>query len=123
MPTEKSEFFPDAVRAQWALVRSGGLLALLCGFVYLTGLGSVHLWDDDETYFAQTAREMFERGDWVVPTFNQELFSHKPPVMFWLMIASYSLFGVHEFAARLPAAIFGLANVWLVWRLCSRATR
>ena len=100
--------------------RHGLLLTLLCGCVYLIGLKTTHLWDDDETYFAQVAREMFERGDWIVPWFNQELFSHKPPVMYWLMMGSFHLFGVNEFAARLPAALFGLANVLLVWRLGRR---
>lgn len=95
-------------------------LVVLCGLVYLVGLGATHFWDDDETYFAEVAREMHQTGDWIVPRFNRELFSHKPPVMFWLMAGSFRLFGVSEFAARLPAALFGLATVLLVSRLGAR---
>ena len=93
------------------------VLVALAGVVFLTGLGGTRLWDDDETFFAQTAREMYERGDLVVPWFNQTLFSHKPPFMYWIMIGAYHVFGVTEFASRLPSAVFGIASVLLVWRL------
>ena len=93
------------------------VLVALAAVVFVTGLGGTQLWDDDETFFAQTAREMFERGDLVVPWFNQALFSHKPPFMYWMMIGTYHVFGVTEFASRFPSAIFGIASVLLVWRL------
>jgi len=96
------------------------VLVALCLLVNLAGLGRTHFWDDDETYFATVAREMHLRQDWVVPWFNGELFSHKPPMMFWLMAGSFRLLGVNEFAARLPAAVFGLGTVLLVWRLGGR---
>lgn len=98
-------------------LREGLVLVVLAAVVFLTGLGGTRLWDDDETFFAQTAREMFERGDLVVPWFNQTLFAHKPPFMYWMMIGAYHIFGVTEFASRLPSAIFGIASVLLVWRL------
>lgn len=98
-------------------VRQGLVLFAVAAIVLLVRLGATRLWDDDETYFAQVAREMYERGDLVVPWFNQALFSHKPPFMYWMMIGSYHVFGVTEFAARLPAALFGIATVLLVWRL------
>ncbi|HLJ11376.1 MAG TPA: glycosyltransferase family 39 protein, partial [Planctomycetaceae bacterium] len=98
-------------------MRQGLLLIAVASVVFLTGLGGTRLWDDDETYFAQVSREMFDRGDLVVPWFNQALFSHKPPFMYWMMMAAYQVLGVTEFAARLPSAIFGTATVLLVWRL------
>lgn len=100
--------------------RQGILLLLLSALVFVSGLGATHLWDDDETFFAEVAREMFVRGDFIVPWFNQELFAHKPPVMYWLMMGAFQLFGINEFSARLPAALFGIANVLLVWRLGTR---
>ena len=93
------------------------MLVALAAVVFLTGLGGTRLWDDDETFFAQTAREMYERGDMVVPWFNQTLFAHKPPFMYWMMIGAFQVFGVTEFASRLPSAMFGIASVLLVWRL------
>jgi 4-amino-4-deoxy-L-arabinose transferase-like glycosyltransferase len=98
-------------------VRQGLLLTLVGLVVFLTGLGSTHLWDDDETFFAEVAREMNERDDMIVPWFNQRLFAHKPPFMYWMMIGAYRLFGVTEFAARFPSVLFGLATVLLVWRM------
>src|SRR5436190_3239767 len=98
-------------------LREGLVLVALAAVVFLTGLGATRLWDDDETFFAQTAREMFERGDLVVPWFNQTLFAHKPPFMYWMMIGAYHIFGVTEFASRLPSAIFGFASVLLIWLL------
>src|SRR5258708_28900084 len=98
-------------------LREGLVLVALAAVIFLTGLGGTRLWDDDETFFAQTAREMFERGDLVVPWFNQSLFADKPPFMYWMMIGAYHVFGVTEFAARLPSALFGIATVLLLWRL------
>lgn len=98
-------------------VRHGLLLVCIAGTVFFTRLGATHLWDDDETYFAQTAREMMDRDDLVVPYFNGTLFTHKPPFMFWMMVGAYKVFGVTEFAARLPSAVFGIAVVLLTWRM------
>lgn len=97
--------------------REGLLLVALCAIVFLTQLGATHLWDDDEGFFAETAREMLERGDLVVPWFNGELFAHKPPFMYWMMMGAYRVLGVNEFAARLPSALFGCGTVLLVWRI------
>ena len=77
--------------------------------MFLTNLGGSRLWDDDEPKNARCGAEMLERGEWVVPTFNDELRDHKPVLLYWAMIASYSAFGVNEFAARLPSALSCLA--------------
>ena len=62
------------------------------------------LWDRDETYYARAAVEMLETGNWLVPAFNGEVFAHKPPLAYWLMAASFSVFGENEFAARFVSA-------------------
>ncbi|MHC4178101.1 MAG: ArnT family glycosyltransferase [Planctomycetota bacterium] len=85
--------------------------------VLFTNLGSVALWDEDEPLYACCAREMLQRGDWVVPTFNGEMFPEKPPLMFWLMMGSFRLFGVTEFAARFPSAVFGIGTGLLTYHL------
>lgn len=97
-------------------LRHGAAIAAIAAVMYFTGLGATHLWDDDETFFAETAREMYERGDAIVPWFNGQLFAHKPPFMYWMMMASYRLFGVNEFAARFPSALFGIATALLTWQ-------
>ncbi len=84
--------------------------------VFFTNLGAVALWDEDEPLYATCAREMLQRGDWVVPTYNGDVFPEKPPLMFWLMIAGFKAFGTTEFAARFPSAVCGvLAAVVTYW--------
>jgi 4-amino-4-deoxy-L-arabinose transferase-like glycosyltransferase len=78
-------------------------------------LGGPRLWDRDEPRNAACAREMLERGDWVVPTFNAELRVLKPVMKYWLMISAYKVFGVNEFAARFWSAVFALATVWATY--------
>ncbi len=78
--------------------------------VLFTNLGGAGLWDNDEPYYAACAREMLDRHDWVVPTFNGSLFPEKPPLMYWMMMAGFKVFGVHEFGARCGAALCGVAT-------------
>ena len=85
--------------------------------VLFTNLGAAALWDEDEPLYASCAREMLQRGDWVVPTFNGEIFPEKPPLMFWLMMSSFQLFGVTEFAARFWSATLGVGTALLTYHL------
>ncbi len=85
--------------------------------VFCPGLGATRLWDEDEGFFASAAAEMYARGDWIVPYFNGEMFGHKPPWMYWMMMLGYGLFGVGEFGARCLSAVFGIATVLLTYRL------
>ena len=93
------------------------LLLVLSLLVLWIGLGSARLWDQDEGYYASVAGEMHARGDWLVPTFNDELFAHKPPLMYWGMLLGFECFGVNEFAARCVSAIFGMGMVLLTYWL------
>lgn len=92
-------------------------IALVAGVVFFANLGGPKLWDDDEPRNAQCAREMFERGDPIEPTFNHEPRTDKPALVYWLMMGSYSLFGVNEFAARFPSALLGVGTVLLTYHL------
>jgi 4-amino-4-deoxy-L-arabinose transferase-like glycosyltransferase len=85
--------------------------------VLFTNLGAVALWDEDEPLYASCAREMLQRGDWVVPTFNGEMFPEKPPLMFWLMMGCFRLFGVTELAARFSSAVLGVGTALLTYHL------
>ena len=59
----------------------------------------------------------------MVPSFNGRMFPDKPPLMFWMMMAAYQVFGVTEFAARLPAAILGVATALATYALGKRRSR
>lgn len=100
------------------------IAGLFVVFVYFFGL-TIPLVGPDEPRYAQVAREMFERGDWVTPTLGGYDWFEKPALLYWLQIASYHLFGVTEFAARFGSALFGLgtiAGLWLVGRAVEQNT-
>ncbi|MBI2480376.1 MAG: glycosyltransferase family 39 protein, partial [Planctomycetia bacterium] len=83
------------------------LVAAVTSVVMFTNLGGPRLWDRDEPRNAECAAEMQARGDWVTPVMNAELRTHKPVLLYWLMMTAYSVFGVNEFSARFWSA--GLA--------------
>lgn len=95
--------------------RLGLLLAV--SLVFFTGLGSPWLFDEDEPKNAECGREMYVRGDWLVPTFNEDLRTDKPILIYWLMLSSFHLFGVSELTARLHSSILSVGSVLLVWQL------
>lgn len=93
------------------------IVALIGAALYFINLGATRLWDVDEAIFSRASVEMMERGDWVTPYFNGQMFGHKPPVMYWCQMAAYWLFGTNEFAARFFSAVFGVATMLLTYEL------
>jgi 4-amino-4-deoxy-L-arabinose transferase-like glycosyltransferase len=85
-------------------VREWILLAGFCTFLFFYGLGQFGLVGADEPRYAQVAREMFERRDWIVPTLGGAAWLEKPPLYYWQAMASFHLFGVRDWAARWPSA-------------------
>ncbi len=96
------------------------VLLSLCGLLLFWGLGATGLTDRDEGRNAEAGREMLETGDWITPTFNYEPRFYKPALLYWLMSGSYAAFGVDEFAARFPSALFGTALILLQYWFISR---
>jgi 4-amino-4-deoxy-L-arabinose transferase-like glycosyltransferase len=96
------------------------LLVAVAASLFLVNLGGPSLWDIDEGNNSEASREMMEADNLVVPTFNFELRTDKPALLYWLQIGAYSLFGVNEFAARLPSALAALATVLLTYELGRR---
>ncbi|MGA2796067.1 MAG: glycosyltransferase family 39 protein [Thermoguttaceae bacterium] len=92
-------------------------ILVAAAIIFFTCLGAASLWDEDETLYASISREMLQRGDWVVPMFNGHLFPEKPPLMFWLMIAGFEIFGQSEFAARFFSAVLGVGTALVTYHL------
>jgi hypothetical protein len=105
---EKVEFSSQEVKAVL-------IIFCICLFIFFYKLGDRPLWEYDEAKHAQVAKEMLLRGDWVTPTFNGENFYDKPVLHFWLVMISFLVFGVNEFAARFPSALLGMGGVFLVY--------
>src|SRR5664280_359919 len=80
-------------------------------FFFIPFLGSVHLFDWDEINFAESAREMIVTGNFSRVQIDFHPFWEKPPLFFWIQVLSMKLFGINEFAARLPNAIIGIVTL------------
>jgi 4-amino-4-deoxy-L-arabinose transferase-like glycosyltransferase len=87
------------------------IYAALAAILYLPGLGRPALWEPDEGRYAEIAREMVVSGDYVTPRDDFELYFEKPPLVYWAEAAAIGIFGVNEFAVRLPAALFSIGQV------------
>jgi 4-amino-4-deoxy-L-arabinose transferase-like glycosyltransferase len=81
------------------------LLAGFCGFLFFYGLAYLGLIGADEPRYAQVAREMFARHDWITPTLGGKPWLEKPPLYYWQAMVAYRLVGVSDWAARLPSAV------------------
>src|SRR6266576_314580 len=93
------------------------MLAVVFAAVFLGSLFSPPLLDDADSTHAEAAREMFVSGDYVTLHINGVRYLEKAPLPYWLVVASYHLFGINEFSTRLPMAISVLllgvlARVW-----------
>ena len=81
------------------------LIALAVMSIYLFMATRTTLWDRDEPRFARATVEMIESGNYLVPTFNNDLWPDKPVMFYWLMSLPIRLFGPTEFACRFFAAV------------------
>ncbi|HEX8077956.1 MAG TPA: glycosyltransferase family 39 protein, partial [Chthoniobacterales bacterium] len=81
----------------------------------LAGTWTIPLVDRDEPRFAEASREMRERGDFVIPYFNDKYRFDKPAFIYWTQIASYRAFGENDFAARFPSAVAAALTALLLF--------
>ena len=95
------------------------LLAFIAFYFY--GLGHLPLVGPDEPRYAQVAREMFLRGDWITPTLGGHTWFEKPALLYWMEIAAFRVFGVHDWPARLGPALCGVLTVVAIWLLTRKA--
>lgn len=92
-------------------------IVIILGFlVYFSNLGGTSIYILDEAKNAGCAMEMMQRGDWIVPTFNAQLRTDKPPLHYYFMRASYVVGGITPFAARFFSAVAGLLMVIVVYK-------
>ncbi|NNE30158.1 MAG: glycosyltransferase family 39 protein, partial [Saprospiraceae bacterium] len=96
------------------------ILLLLGALFFIPFLGGVHLFDWDEINFATIAQEMVLTGDYLQVKVGGHPFWEKPPLFFWLQAISFTVFGINEFAARLPNAITGIVTLLLLYYLGKR---
>ena len=96
------------------LVWLSALWLLLIGWLaFFWNLGSTGLIDETEPLFAEAARQMIVRGDWITPFFDGETRFDKPALVYWLMAIGYQILGVNTWAVRLPSAIAAMGLIVL----------
>ncbi len=93
---------------------------LLWAVVYIPGLFSPPLLDDADSIHAEAARELIVRHDWTTLYIDGVRYLEKAPLMYWGMAASYMVFGVRDWAARLPLALGVLALLLATYSLGRR---
>jgi 4-amino-4-deoxy-L-arabinose transferase-like glycosyltransferase len=101
-------------------LHSIAIIVLAWAVLQLGGLFTPGLLDDVDSVYIQIAREMLQRHDFVTPTIDGIRFFDKPPLMYWIAAASMRIFGVHDWAARLPLALGVLALLFAVYALANR---
>ena len=99
------------------------LLAGFSAFLFFYGLGAFGLIGADEPRYAQVAREMLDRHDWVTPLLGGQPWLEKPPLYYWQAMLAYSVLGVTDVAARVPSAIDATLLVVCVYLFFRRFRR
>lgn len=118
------------LRAKLATERHGLVAALILGFlVFIPFLGSVTLWDPWETHYAEVAREMLVRDDFVYPHWESSYFFSKPALPMWLMAIGMAIVradagapgeplgSLVEWGVRMPFALIAIAAMWAAYSL------
>jgi len=100
-----------------SILKYNFLIVLAALLFFVPFLGSVHLFDWDEINFAECAREMVVTGDYFSVKINYQYFWEKPPLFIWMQALSMNIFGVNEFAARIPNAIAGCISLLVFFNI------
>src|SRR5437870_9513670 len=94
--------------------KSDLIVVLIAAAIFLgCAFSPPHLMDDVDAVEAQIARNMLQSGDWVTARLNGVPYLEKSPLGYWLTAISYSIFGVHDWAARLPLALVVVTLCWI----------
>jgi 4-amino-4-deoxy-L-arabinose transferase-like glycosyltransferase len=106
---------PDDSRRQrlYSLI----VLAVACAIFLGCIVSPPSLMDDVDAVQAQIARNMLDSGDWVTARLDGVPYLEKSPLIYWMIAVSYAIFGVHDWAARIPVALSSVMLCWLTFRI------
>lgn len=96
------------------------IITVVAALFFIPFLGHVHLFDWDEINFAESSREMIVTGDYSRVMVGFQPFWEKPPLFFWMQAGFMNIFGVNEFSARLPNALFGIITLLSLYYIGKR---
>src|SRR3954454_14273271 len=96
------------------------ILIALAALLHGATTGTGDLYNETDGQYAGAAKEMLEAGEWMVPTNDGVPRLQKPPLLYWLIICSYKVFGVKAGAARLPIALCVVVTTALIFLIGER---
>src|ERR1043166_7396409 len=97
-------------------------LIALAALLHVATIGSGDLYSQTEGQYAGAAREMIQSHQWLLPTNDGIPRLQKPPLLYWLIIVSFKLFGINAAAARLPVALSVVVSVALIFLIGEKLT-
>ena len=101
------------LKNRWALALFLGLSI----FIYFWNIWINDIWIPNESFYAEAGREILEKNDFVDIYYNYENRFNKPPLTYWLVALSYLIFGINEFATRLPTVLLALGTLLLTFNI------
>ena len=107
MLSNNPDQYRNAQLVLWALVL----------LIYIPFFSYNDIWTPNESFYAEAVREMFESGNFLDINYNYTPRFNKPPLTYWLIAFSSGIFGLSEFAIRLPVLLLSIGTVWLVYLL------
>lgn len=108
---------PDCVRRMSSDAWRARLMLLMVLLPYGLHVGTPSLWDANEAFYVEGPREMREAGDWLTPRFNFTEKLNKPILSYWLVLLSFHIFGVSEWAERVVILTCVIGTVLVTYRL------
>lgn len=91
------------------------ITAAISILIIFFNLGGFSLLDPDEPVYAETPKEMILYNDFISPKIYGEYWYDKPPMYYWLVSLSYKIFGINDFAARFPSALFAVVGIGVIF--------
>jgi 4-amino-4-deoxy-L-arabinose transferase-like glycosyltransferase len=118
MGDSKRTIVAERERAIHSRLRFELIVVLFAAAIYAVSCYSPpSLMDDVDAVQAQIARNMLDSGDWVTARLDGIAYLEKSPLKYWLIAVSYKIFGVHDWAARIPLVLATIALCWLTTRI------
>lgn len=115
MTNRAFDYWVDGIRKRpiLAVILASFWVFIVGWIAFLWNLGNVGLVDETEPLFAEASRQMLVTGNWITPYFNGETRFDKPALVYWLQGIAYAVFGVNEWAVRLPSALAAIGLIGL----------
>tara|TARA_A100000171_G_scaffold52986_1_gene75023 strand:+ start:1631 stop:3292 length:1662 start_codon:yes stop_codon:yes gene_type:complete len=112
--------FTDLITLQANHKQQAMFLMLVISMLYFFNFYVNDIWTPNESFYAESVREMFESGNFLDIKYNYEPRYNKPPLTYWLIAVSSYIFGLNEFGIRLPIVLLTIGSVWLTYLLGKR---